>query len=164
MGILNNYIPEEPKTYTPPQEGWQRVMCSDTKEDRTKTGKDRVTLDVRTVSDGIEVKYAYSIIGGSEYTNVNLTGVFRAFGIDVGLSIPLISALKNRTAEAYIYQKPDENGEKKYWSIRNFRYVKTDTGEKIETWYPTGKKKEAGKQPAPIDTAKEVFGDGDAPF
>jgi hypothetical protein len=165
MGILNNYKPEEPRPYTPPKEGWQKVICSNIREDRTKTGKDRVTLDVKTVEDNIEIKYAYSIIGGSEYTNVNLTGVFRAFGIDVGLAIPLISALENRKADAYIHQDPSSDG-KLYWKIRNFRYIKTDTGEKIETWYPTGEKKKAAPEnkSTAIDNAKEVFGSTPAPF
>jgi hypothetical protein len=166
MGIMNNYKPQEPTSYTPPKEGWQKVLCSNIREDRTKTGKDRVTLDIKTVDDDIEVKYAYSIIGGSEYTNVNLTGVFLAFGINVGLAIPLISALKGRTAEAYIHQEPNIDGDKAYWKIRNFRYIKSDTGEKVETWYPTGKKKEAAPEnkPTALDTAKEVFDAEKAPF
>jgi hypothetical protein len=161
MSLLTGFKAQEPEAYKQPNEGWQRVTCISFKEDTTFNGKERLTIDVRAENDA-EVKYAYSIIGSSEYTNTNITGVFRAFGIDVSSAIPQFSFLKDKTATAYLCKIPNQEGNE-YWKIRNFRFVNSK-GETVETWYPTGKKREQAK-PAKTQMAQEVFGDDkECPF
>jgi hypothetical protein len=150
MGVLNNFTPDMGRPGV--QEGWQKVTIVGLKEDATRDGHERLTLDVETES-GYGIKYAYAVVMGYDSSNRRLTELLMAF--HTGLEVRSVGALKGKRGEVYLWKTPGNDG-KDYWKVRNLRVPEYDGREGYETWYKNpaaepGVKQQAAHVAAPAE-------------